>query len=73
MTARRMCELGHVSRASLYRFAPEAVHVDRDLDLRDEIHSQSPVAVPDYNWYYHGLALLVSFDGPERFPFETEI
>lgn len=37
MTVLRMCELGHVSRASLYRFAPEAEHADRDLDLRDEI------------------------------------
>ena len=37
MTARRMCKLGEVSRASLYRFAPEAESVDRDLDLRDQI------------------------------------
>jgi putative transposase len=37
MTTLRMCELGQVSRASLYRFAPEAEHADPDLDLRDEI------------------------------------
>lgn len=37
MTVLRMCQLGHVSRAGLYRFAPEAEHADRDLDLRDEI------------------------------------
>jgi putative transposase len=37
MTALRMSALGHLSRASLYRFAPEAEHADRDVDLRDEI------------------------------------
>ena len=38
MTTLRMCELGHVSRAGLYRFAPEAAeHPDPDLDLRDQI------------------------------------
>jgi putative transposase len=37
MTTLRMCQLGQVSRASLYRFTPEAEHADRDLDLRDEI------------------------------------
>jgi putative transposase len=37
MTTLRMCRLGQVSRASLYRFAPEAQHVDPNLDLRDEI------------------------------------
>src|ERR1700722_12160839 len=30
MTTLRMCELGHVSRAGLYRFAPEAEHADPD-------------------------------------------
>ena len=35
MTVLRMCELGHVSRASLYRFAPEAEHTDQDIALRD--------------------------------------
>jgi hypothetical protein len=34
MTALRMCELGQISRASLYRWAPEAAHEDPDLDLR---------------------------------------
>jgi putative transposase len=37
MTTLRMCELGQVRRASLYRFAPQAEPVDRDLDLGDEI------------------------------------
>jgi len=37
MTVLRMCELGRVSRAGLYRFEPEREHPDRDLDLRDEI------------------------------------
>jgi transposase InsO family protein len=37
MTALRMCELAHVSRAGLYRCAPEGEQADRDLDLRDEI------------------------------------
>jgi len=37
MTVRRMCQLGHVSRASLYRFSPAPSDPDRDLDLRDEI------------------------------------
>ena len=37
MTTLRMCQLGPVSRASLYRFTPEAEHADRDLDLREEI------------------------------------
>jgi putative transposase len=33
----RMCELGHVSRAGLYRFEPESEPPDQDLDLRDAI------------------------------------
>lgn len=37
MTAMRMCELGGVSRAGLYRFDPADEHPDTDLDLRDEI------------------------------------
>ncbi len=37
MTAERMCELGQVSRAGLYRFEPKDEHPDQDLDLRDEI------------------------------------
>ncbi len=37
MTVLRMCQLGDVSRAGLYRFAPEPEHADGDLDLRDEI------------------------------------
>jgi putative transposase len=37
MTVLRMCELGQVSRAGLYRFEPDREHPDRDLDLRDEI------------------------------------
>jgi len=37
MTAERMCELGRVSRAGLYRFEPERRQADADLDLRDEI------------------------------------
>jgi transposase InsO family protein len=32
-----MCDLGHVSRASLYRFEPAAEQQDDDLDLRDDI------------------------------------
>jgi len=37
MTMLRMCELGQVSRAGLYRFHPEQERPDRDLDLRDEL------------------------------------
>ncbi len=37
MTIERMCELGQVSRAGLYRFDPELKPDDRDMDLRDEI------------------------------------
>jgi putative transposase len=37
MTATRMCRLGQVSRAGLYRFDPEYAPPDDDLDLRDEI------------------------------------
>jgi putative transposase len=37
MSALRMCDLGHVSRAGLYRFDPKAETADADLDLRDEI------------------------------------
>jgi putative transposase len=37
MSALRMCDLGHVSRAGLYRFDPKAETADDDLDLRDEI------------------------------------
>jgi putative transposase len=37
MTADRMCELGRVSRAGLYRVEPERRQADADLDLRDEI------------------------------------
>jgi len=37
MTAARMCLLGHVSRAGLYRFDPESEKSDDDPDLRDEI------------------------------------
>jgi len=32
-----MCQLGHVSRAGLYRFDPEGEGADDDLDLRNEI------------------------------------
>jgi putative transposase len=37
MTTARMCELGKVSRAGLYRFEAETPKLDPDLDLRDEI------------------------------------
>ncbi len=37
MTITRMCELGHVSRAGLYRFDPNREQPDNDLDLRSEI------------------------------------
>ena len=36
MTVARMCQLGHVSRAGLYRFDPERERAD-DLDLHNEI------------------------------------
>jgi transposase InsO family protein len=32
-----MCELGHISRSSLYRFGPEGERTDEDLNLRDAI------------------------------------
>jgi transposase InsO family protein len=37
VTVLRMCELGHVSRAGLYRYDPNAETADDDLDLRDDI------------------------------------
>ena len=37
MTVTRMCQLGHVSRAGLYRFDPEGEGADDDLDVRNEI------------------------------------
>jgi putative transposase len=37
MSVSRMCELGHISRSSLYRFEPEVERVDEDLNLRDAI------------------------------------
>ena len=36
MTALRICALGQITRARLYRLAPEAEHEDPDLDLRDQ-------------------------------------
>jgi len=39
MTISRMCELGHVSRAGLYRFNPDREQPDNDLDLRSAIQS----------------------------------
>jgi putative transposase len=37
MTVLRMCDLGHLSRAGLYRYDPKAEAPDDDLDLRDDI------------------------------------
>jgi putative transposase len=37
MTATRMCQLGTVSRAGLYRFDPEQEWPDDDLELRNEM------------------------------------
>jgi putative transposase len=37
MTVKRMCQLGQVSRAGLYRFDPERDRPDDDLDLRNEM------------------------------------
>ena len=37
MSLLRMCELGQVSRAGLYRFDPEDEQADQDVDLRDAI------------------------------------
>ena len=37
MTVLRMCDLGHVSRAGLYRYDPKAETADDGLDLRDDI------------------------------------
>jgi putative transposase len=37
MTITRMCQLGQVSRAGLYRFDPAGERPDDDLDLRSEI------------------------------------
>ena len=37
MSLLRMCELGQVSRAGLYRFDPGDQQQDDDLDLRDAI------------------------------------
>jgi putative transposase len=37
MSVSRMCELGRVSRAGLYRFEPEGERTDEDPDLRDTV------------------------------------
>jgi putative transposase len=37
MTVLRMCDLGQVSRAGLYRYDPKAETPEEDLDLRDAI------------------------------------
>ena len=37
MTILRMCELGDISRAGLYRFDPEVERCEEELDLRDAI------------------------------------
>jgi putative transposase len=37
MTVLRMCDLGHVSRAGLYRCDPKTETTEDDLDLRDDI------------------------------------
>ncbi len=37
MTMLRMCELGQISRAGLYRFDPEVERREEELDLRDAI------------------------------------
>ena len=37
MTILRMCELGDISRAGLYRFDPEAERREEELDLRDAV------------------------------------
>jgi putative transposase len=37
MTVLRMCELGDISRAGLYRFDPEVEQREEELDLRDAI------------------------------------
>jgi putative transposase len=37
MSVSRMCELGRISRSSLYRFESESERVDEDLNLRDAI------------------------------------
>ena len=37
MTVLRMCDLGHVSRAGLYRYDPKAETPEDDLDLREDI------------------------------------
>jgi transposase InsO family protein len=47
MTAQRMCELGTVSRAGLYRFGPEGEASDEDWELRDEIQ-RIALAFPFY-------------------------
>ena len=48
MTAQRMCELGTVSRAGLYRFEPAGEPPsNEDLDLRDEIQ-RIALAFPFY-------------------------
>jgi putative transposase len=47
MTALRMCQLGTVSRAGLYRFEPRDEAADGDLDLRDEIQ-RIALAFPFY-------------------------
>lgn len=37
MTTARMCQMGRISRATLYRFDPDRAKTDKDLNLRDAI------------------------------------
>ena len=47
MSVSRMCQLGQVSRSSVYRFDPEGERPDKDLDLRDAIQ-RIALAFPCY-------------------------
>jgi transposase InsO family protein len=47
MTVLRMCQLGQVSRAGLYRWEPEDARADEDVDLRDAIQ-RIALAFPCY-------------------------
>ena len=45
----RLCELGQVSRAGLYRWQHRPPAVEHDMDLRDEMQ-RIAVEFPYYGW-----------------------
>ena len=54
MTVARMCRLGKISRATLYRFNPDRERPDKDVKLRDVIQ-QIALEFPCYRRLHSAL------------------